>query len=131
MASIEVLVLPHVPDDVLRRIENVDSRVKIIDARGWFDVELRATWPQWTVDRYLGTRKSPATSLAARNLALASAEIALTGWPPLKDLRARAPRLNWVHQLPAGASNFLDTDLWGSAVLVTTSRGLTIRRPMA
>ncbi len=61
----------------------------------------------------------------------ASAEIVLTGWPPLKDLRARAPRLQWVHELPAGASNFLDTDLWGSDILVTTSRGLTNRRPMA
>jgi len=42
-----------------------------------------------------------------------------------------APRLKWVHELPAGASNFFDTDLWGSDVLVTTSRGLTNRRPMA
>jgi len=103
----------------------------VIDARGWFDVELRATWPQWTVDRYLGTRKSLASSLEERNQALASAEIVLTGWPPLKNLRARVPRLQWVHELPAGASNFLGTDLWGSDVLVTTSRGFTNRRPMA
>ena len=55
----------------------------------------------------------------------------LVGWPPVKDIRVRAPRLKWVHELPAGASNFLGTDLWGSNVLVTTSRGLTNRRPMA
>ncbi len=131
MQSVEVLVIPQVSDEVLQRIQNIDCRVKIVDARGWFDVELRATWPQWTVDRYLGARKYPATSLEERNHALASAQIVLTGWPPLKDLRARAPRLKWVHELPAGASNFLDTDLWGSDVLVTTSRGLTNRRPMA
>jgi len=131
MDSVEVLVLPQVSDEVLHRIQNVDPRVKIVDARGWFDIELRATWPQWTVDRYLGARTSPATTLEERNHALASAEIVLTGWPPLKDLRARAPRLKWVHELPAGASNFLVTDLWGSDVLVTTSRGLTNRRPMA
>ena len=131
MESVEVLVIPQVSDEVLHRIQNVDCRIKIIDARGWFDVEIRATWPQWTVDRYLGARKYPATSLEERNHALASAQIVLTGWPPLKDLRARAPRLKWVHELPAGASNFLDTDLWGSDVLVTTSRGLTNRRPMA
>jgi len=131
MESVEVLVIPQVSDEVLQRIQNVDCRVKIVDARGWFDVELCATWPQWTVDRYLGARKYPATSLEQRNHALASAQIVLTGWPPLKDLRARAPRLKWVHELPAGASNFLDTDLWGSDVLVTTSRGLTNRRPMA
>ena len=127
----EVLVIPQVSDEVLQRIQNVDCRVKIVDARGWFDVDIRATWPQWTVDRYLGARKYPATSLEERNHALASAQIVLTGWPPLKDLRARAPRLKWVHELPAGASNFLDTDLWGSDVLVTTSRGHTNRRPMA
>jgi len=128
---VEVLVIPQVSDEVLQRIQNVDCRVKIVDARGWFDVDIRATWPQWTVDRYLGARKYPATSLEERNHALASAQIVLTGWPPLKDLRARAPRLKWVHELPAGASNFLDTDLWGSDVLVTTSRGHTNRRPMA
>ncbi|MBI3064485.1 MAG: D-2-hydroxyacid dehydrogenase [Deltaproteobacteria bacterium] len=127
----EVLVMPQVTDEVLQRIQDVDRRVKIVDARGWFDVELRATWPQWTVDRYLGARKYPATSLEERNHALALAQIVLTGWPPLKDLRARAPRVKWVHELPAGASNFLDTDLWGSDVLVTTSRGFTNRRPMA
>ena len=131
MESVRVLVLPQVSDDVLHRIENVDRRVKVVDARGWFDGELRATWPQWTIDRYLGDRKYTATSIDERNRALESAQIVLTGWPPLKDLRARAPRLKWVHELPAGASNFLDTDLWDSDVLVTTSRGLTNRRPMA
>jgi phosphoglycerate dehydrogenase-like enzyme len=131
MESVKVLIIPQVSDEVLKRIQNLDGRIKIVDVRGWFDIELRATWPQWTVHRYLGDRKSPVTSLEERNQALASAEIVLTGWPPLKDLRTRAQRLKWVHELPAGASNFVDTDLWGSDVLVTTSRGLTNRRPMA
>jgi phosphoglycerate dehydrogenase-like enzyme len=131
MDNVQVLVMPQVPNEVLQQIQQLDRRVDVIDTRGWFDVEIRATWPQWTVDRYLGARTSPATNLKQRNQALARAEIALTGWPPLKDLRARAPHLKWVHELPAGASNFLNTDLWGSDVLVTTSRGLTNRRPMA
>ncbi len=131
MDPIKVLVMPQVPDEVLRQIQNVSRRVSIIDARGWFDVELRTTWPRWTVARYLGDRKCPVTTLEERNRALASAHIALTGWPPLKDMRRRTPRLKWVHELPAGASNFLDTDLWGSDVLVTTSRGLANRRSMA
>ena len=38
-------------------------------------------------------------------------------------LRARAPKLKWFHQRPAGASNLLIGDLWGSDVTVTTSRG--------
>jgi glyoxylate/hydroxypyruvate reductase len=131
MDNVEVLVIPQLPDAVLDRISTVDPRVKVVDARGWFDVELRAIWPQWTIDRYLGNRKYPPTSVDQRNHALASAEVVLLGWPPLKNIRARAPRLKWVHETPAGASNFLDTDLWGSDVIVTTSRGLTNRRPMA
>lgn len=131
MERINVLVIPQVSDEVLQRVQNIDRRLNIIDARGWFDGELRVTWSQWTVDRYLGSRKYPPTSLEERNRALAAAEVVLMGWPPLKDVRARAPRLKWVHELPAGASNFLDTDLWDADVLVTTSRGLTNRRPMA
>jgi glyoxylate/hydroxypyruvate reductase A len=131
MRSVAVLVIPQVPDNALARIGQVHRRVKVIDARGWFDVEIRATWPQWTVDRYLGVRPCPSTTLEERNEALTATEVALLGWPPLKDLRKRAPHLKWVHQLPAGASNFFGTDLWGSDVLVTTSRGLTNRRSMA
>ena len=131
MDTVKVLVMPQVPDPVLQRIQSVNRRIEVIDGRGWFDVELRATWPQWTVDRYIGARGSPSTSVEERNQALAAAEVALTGWPPVKDLRMRSPRLKWVHELPAGASNFLDTDLWGADVSVTTSRGLTNRRPMA
>jgi len=49
--------------------------------------------------------------------------VILGGWPYPLDLRARAPRLKWFHQRPAGASNLLLGDLWGSDVMVTTSRG--------
>lgn len=126
-----VLVLPRIADTALDRIAKVDRRLKVVDARGWFDGELRATWPQWTADRYLDIRKFPQTTLDQRNDALAAAEIVLLGWPPVKDLTARAPRLKWVHQLPAGASNLFDTDLWNAGVIVTTSRGLTNKRPMA
>lgn len=131
MDKFQVLVIPQTADAVLDRIAKVDPRVNVIDARGWFDGELRATWPQWTVDRYLGDRKYPATTLEQRNQTLASGEVILLGWPPVKDLRTRTPGLKWVHQTPAGASNLLDTDLWESSVIVTTSRGLTNRRPMA
>ena len=131
MESIEVLVIPQVSDQVLERIAKLDPRIKVVDVRGWFDVELRASWPQWTIDRYLGNRGYPASTLEQRNRALASAQIVLLGWPPLKDLFSRAPLLKWVHELPAGASNLVGTDLWGSDVIVTTSRGLTNKRPIA
>ena len=127
----EVLVIVPVPDDALSRIAAVDRRVHVVDGRGGFDVEMRETWPAWTVQRYLDRRAGPTGSRPERDRLLASAEIVLGGFPFPLDLRARAPRLRWFHQLPAGASNLLRGDLWGSDVVVTTSRGHGSTRAMA
>jgi hypothetical protein len=45
--DVEVLVIVPVADEALRRIAAVDPWARIVDARGWFDVELRETWPSW------------------------------------------------------------------------------------
>jgi glyoxylate/hydroxypyruvate reductase len=131
MLTREVLVIVPVSDDALNRISAVDRCLHVVDARGWFDVELRETWPQWTVQRYVGQRLGSISSRLERDQLLAGAEIILGGFPFPLDLRARAPRLRWFHQLPAGASNLLRGDLWGSDVIVTTSRGYGETRPMA
>ena len=131
MLTREVLVVVPVADDALSRIASVDRCLRVVDARGWFDVELRETWPSWTVQRYLGQRSGPTSSRPERDQLLASAEIILGGFPFPLDLRARSPRLRWFHQLPAGASNLLRGDLWGGEVIVTTSRGYGNTRAMA
>ena len=123
MEKVEVLVIAAVTDEALARIAAVDPRLRVVDARGWFDAELRATWPAWTVRRYLRPGGGPRTSRARRDRALAGAEVILVGFPFPRDLRARAPRLRWVHQTAAGASNLVAGDLWGSDVVATTSRG--------
>src|SRR2546426_429703 len=82
-------------------------------------------------ERYLGRRPGPSSTRSERDQLLAQAEVILGGWPFPLDLRARAPRLKWFHQRPAGASNLLRGDLWGSDVTVTTSRGYGNTRPMA
>jgi len=130
-ADVEILVIVPVSDETLSRIAAIDPRVRVVDARGWFDVEIRETWPPRTVQRYLGQRAVQVSSREQRDRLLAGAEVVLAGWPPLLDLRARAPRLRWLHQLPAGASNLLRADLWGSDVTVTTSRGYGNTRAMA
>ena len=128
---VEVLVIEPISDAELDRIRACDSRVRIVDARSWFDVEIRATWPAWAAHRYLGERPAPSSSRIERDRLLATADVILGGWPFPFDLRRRAPRLRWFHQRPAGASNLLQSDLWGSDVLVTTSRGHGNTRPMA
>jgi phosphoglycerate dehydrogenase-like enzyme len=127
----ELLVVQRVTNEDLARISAVDQRLHVMDGRGWFDDEIRDTWPQRTVERYLGTIKSPMKTPQERGRVLATAEIILGGWPFPLDLRARAPRLRWFHQLPAGASNLRRGDLWGSDVIVTTSRGYGNTQAMA
>jgi phosphoglycerate dehydrogenase-like enzyme len=129
--DVEVVVIVPVAAESLSRIAAVDPRVRVVDARGWFDLEIAETWPRWTVERYLAQR--PITEHPRQELdrVLASAEVILGGWPFPLDLRARAPRMRWFHQLPAGASNLLRGDLWKSDVTVTTSRGYGNTRAMA
>jgi len=130
-SDVEVLVIARLAAESLSHIAAVDPRIMVVDARGWFDSEITQTWPRWTVERYLAQRPIAEHSREELDRHLASAEIILGGWPFPLDLRGRAPRLRWFHQLPAGASNLLRGDLWNSDVTVTTSRGYGNTRAMA
>ena len=123
MRTVEVLAIQRLSAADRARIEAVDPRVRLTDAGGWFDGEIRATWPAQTVARYLAPDAEGRGTRAERDALLAEAEVILGGWPFPRDLHARAPKLRWFHQRPAGASNLRLGDLWGSDVVVTTSRG--------
>ena len=131
MRRIDVLNIQRLRAAERRRIEAVDPAVRLTDAGGWFDGEYRETWPAYTVARYLAPDAMGQGSRAERDRLLGEAEVILGGWPFPLDLRARAPRLKWFHQRPAGASNLLRGDLWGSDIVVTTSRGLGSTLAMA
>jgi len=123
MRSLDVLTIQRLGAADLARIAAVDPAVRLVDAGGWFDGEIRETWPAHAVTRYLPPGAAGSGTRAERDRLLAEAEVILGGWPFPLDLRARAPRLKWFHQRPAGASNLRIGDLWGSDVAVTTSRG--------
>jgi glyoxylate/hydroxypyruvate reductase len=123
MSKLTVLTLQRISAEERARIEAVDPAIRLIDAGGWFDGEYRQTWPGFTADRYLAPGANGHGTRQERDRLLAKADVILGGWPYPLDLRARAPRLKWFHQRPAGASNLLRGDLWGSDVTVTTSRG--------
>ena len=74
--------------------------------------------------RYLGPNANGHGTREERDRLLAEAEVILGGFPFVLDMRRRAPMLKWFHQRPAGASNLIKGDLWGSDVVVTTSRGV-------
>ncbi|HVZ07151.1 D-2-hydroxyacid dehydrogenase [Rhodopila sp.] len=123
MQTLNVLTIQRLGAADRARVEAVDQRVRLTDAAGWFDGEIRATWPAFTAARYLAPDANGLGTRAERDALLAEADVILGGFPFPLDLRARAPRLMWFHQRPAGASNLKRGDLWGSNVVVTTSRG--------
>jgi glyoxylate/hydroxypyruvate reductase len=123
MQTVNILSLTRISTEERANIEAVDPAVRLTDAGGWFDGEYRETWPAFTAERYLAPGAIGRGTREERDRLLIEADIALGGWPVPLDLRARAPRLKWFHQRPAGASNLLRGDLWGSDVTVTTSRG--------
>ncbi len=123
MDPVNLLLIQHLSAADRAKIAAVDPRIRLTDAGGWFDGEIRETWPAFTAARYLRRNSLGSGTREERDRLLAEAEIILGGWPFPLDLRARSPRLKWFHQRPAGASNLRLGDLWGSDVMVTTSRG--------
>jgi phosphoglycerate dehydrogenase-like enzyme len=131
MRTVNVLAIQRCSARDRARIEAVDPAVRLTDAGGWFDGEIRETWSTYAGSRYLAAGALGAGTRAERDGLLAEAEVILGGWPFPLDLRSRALRLKWFHQRPAGASNLLRGDLWGSDVTVTTSRGVGSTLAMA
>jgi phosphoglycerate dehydrogenase-like enzyme len=131
MRTVNVLNIQRINVEDQAKIAAVDPAIRFTDAGGWFDTEIRETWPTFTVARYLAPDAAGASTREERDRLLAEAEVILGGWPFPLDLRARAPRLKWFHQRPAGASNLRMGDLWGSDVMVTTSRGSGNTQAMA
>src|SRR6266853_5752785 len=123
MPSVNILSIQRVSGAERARIEAIDPGIRLTDAGGWFDGEYRETWAPYAASRYLAPNSTGRGTREERDRLLAEADVILGGWPFPLDLRARAPRLKWFHQRPAGASNLLRGDLWGSDVMVTTSRG--------
>ena len=94
-----------------------------------------AEWPAQTVELYLprrfrGLQDSPALQ-QQRDALLAAADVICFTFPFPLQLAQRAPRLRFVQQLPAGASNLALGDLWGSTIPVSTGRGANLSLPIA
>jgi phosphoglycerate dehydrogenase-like enzyme len=131
MRSINVLATQRISADDCAKIEASDPAVQLIDAGGWFEGEIRDTWSDFAASRYLPPGATGSRTREERDRLLGEAEVIIGGWPFPLDMRARAPRLKWFHQRQAGASNLLGSDLWGSDVVVTTSRGVANSLPIA
>ncbi|MGH1490802.1 MAG: D-2-hydroxyacid dehydrogenase [Acidimicrobiales bacterium] len=119
-----VVSLTPLSPEAQRQIEAVDPSVTLTMAPGWFDGEIRETWGDHVADAYQRPGSTGVGTTEERTELLSTAEVILVGFPVPIDLRARSPHLRWVHQTPAGANNLHNCDIWGSDVVVSTSRGL-------
>ncbi|MEM9354740.1 MAG: D-2-hydroxyacid dehydrogenase [Pseudomonadota bacterium] len=128
---IKVLTIHPLNADAQTKIRSVDPSIELTDAGGWFAGEIRETWPEFAVTRYLSNEATGSGSRQERDELLKDAEVIYGGFPFPLDLVARAPKLKWFHQFPAGASNLMRGDIWKSHVTVTTSRGLGNTRGIA
>ncbi|MBV9827014.1 MAG: D-2-hydroxyacid dehydrogenase [Alphaproteobacteria bacterium] len=131
MRTINILGLQRISPRDLAKVEATDAAIRYVDAAGWFDGEIRETWPEYTANRFLPPDATGQGTREERDRMLAEAEVIVGGWPFPLDLRSRAPQLKWLHQRQAGASNLIGSDLWGSDVVVTTSRGAANPLPIA
>ena len=129
--TLNILSLTPLPQTIQEQIQAVHPSVSLTLAPGWFDGEVRDTWPAFSSNRYVAKGSNGNGTRDERDALLATAEIVVVGFPFPLDLRTRAPKLKWVHQRPAGTSNMLRGDLWNTEVIVTSSRGYAHNLPIA
>lgn len=129
-----ILITPATAEQVAE-IATIDPRLRVEQAWELFGPELVAEWPAHTAEWYLPRRfrtlaDSP-EQRRRRDAVLHEAEVVCLTFPFPTRLVARAPRLRYVHQIPAGVSNLTRGDLWGSSLPVTSGRGANRALPIA
>ncbi len=110
MDDVNVAVMAPILGRDLSFVSDVDPRVRVFDAN--FAAQGRRA-------------RSDGPAARGADLAgiLAQAEVLVVGYPVPQDAAALSPRLVWAHHTQAGVSNLAGTDLWGSDVTLTSSRG--------
>jgi phosphoglycerate dehydrogenase-like enzyme len=114
MDEVNVAVIAPILGRDLSFVSDVDPRVRVFDAN--FAARGHRAGPVAP-----GGPAAPGSDLLAT--ILTQAEVLLVGYPVPAGLAARSPRLVWAHHTQAGVSNLIGTDLWGSEITLTSSRG--------
>ncbi len=131
----KVVLIAPVPAESQAEIAAVDPRIMIEDAWDLWGPELVGDWPRQTTESYLPRRfwtMSDSPELRARRDAvLADAEVVCITFPPPLRIASRAPKLRFVHQIPAGVSNLSRGDLWHSSIPISSGRGAGSTLPIA
>jgi D-2-hydroxyacid dehydrogenase (NADP+) len=123
----KVVLIAPLSAERIAEVAAVDPRIEVTDAWELFAPELMADWPRQTtvsyLPRHLWDIQDTPEMQARRDALLAEAEAVCIIFPPPLHIAGRAPKLRFVHQIPAGVSNLAKSDLWGSHVPVSSGRG--------
>jgi D-2-hydroxyacid dehydrogenase (NADP+) len=123
----KVVLIAPLSAERIAEIAAVDPRIEVTDAWELFAPELMADWPRQTTVSYLPRQfwdmQDTPELQARRDALLADAEVVCMTFPPPLRIAGRAPKLKFVHQIPAGVSNLTNSDLWGSTIPVSSGRG--------
>jgi phosphoglycerate dehydrogenase-like enzyme len=119
MDEVNVAVIAPILGRDLSFVSDTDPRVRVFDAN--------------FAARGAGAGSGGPASAGSGPLAdiLARAEVLVVGYPVPDGLAGLSPRLVWAHHTQAGVSNLAGTDLWRSAVTLTSSRGLVATTAIA
>src|SRR5258708_1286042 len=79
MRTIDVLSIQRVSAADRAKIQAIDPAIRLTDAGGWFDGEIRETWPAFTATRYLPPGATGSGTPAARDPPLAHPAVILRG----------------------------------------------------
>ena len=67
MQTINILSIERISAEDRAKIEAVDPRIQLTDAGGWYDGEIRETWPAFASARYLAPGATGAGSREDRH----------------------------------------------------------------
>ena len=115
MRQLNILSIQRTTAGERAQIEGVDPGIRLLDAGGWFDGEIRMTWDDYAAARYLAANSIGSGTREERDGLLAAAEVIVGGWPFPRDLRpGAAAQMVFTSDKPAPAT--FSTPTYGAAM---------------
>jgi len=128
MADVNVLITFGLGRELVERIREVDSRLRVSVLSPAQRRLFRGGRPVWrrSSEMALATGESEEEARRGLDEALAEAEILFSLSAMPVDLLSRARRLKWIQLASAGADRLVERELFQSGISVTTAGGIHV-----
>jgi len=128
MADVDVLITFGLDHELVERIRDVDSRLRVSALSSAQRALFRGGRPVWRRSSEMAPAAEESEENARRGLdeALAEAEVLFTLSTMPADLLSRAPHLKWIQLTSAGADRLVNQEIFQSGIAVTTAGGIYV-----